>query len=357
MTPDVRRRVARRAATALGLVALFVCGASRAAGQSGAAPTPTPAQAPERLTLPGKDWALDLSLPGFVKIVDTPESEGRGRLLMAGPADKKKFQMLMVRLMPARRDGGGREFRDFVLASAKKAGAAEISGVKTFEYGELPLLKYKFNLSSVLGMPPNMSGGGMLVGPTHRLTAFLARDGVWVEITHLGGSSGEKEEKAFYAVLDTVKFVDTSAPSTSFDFFHKGQPHYRAGEYRKAVEYYRRALELERQGRRLEAAQWRELVEEAAWAYGSIGDVQAAQAVAEYGLAEEPDHAIFHFIMAVVHASRDDLDATIAALNKAFLNKARLPPGQRLPDPRTYAPFQRFSKDEEFRRATKNMKP
>jgi hypothetical protein len=355
MATRTRQRAARRSATALSLCALLACG-SLAAGARVAPGPPPAAQTAERLSLPGRDWALDLSLPGFVKVVDTLQPDGVQRLLMAAPAGRKKMLMLLVRMMPAQRDGGGREFRDYVLASAKKGGAIDGSRWKTFEYGELPLLKYRFNLSSLLGVPPGMSGA-MPLSPAHRVTAFLARDGVWVEITLLGESVGEKEEQAFYAVLDTVKLVDTSAPVTSFDFFQKGRPFYAAGQFQKAGEYYRRALELERQGRRLDAAQWRELIEESARVYGAAGDLDAAQGVVEYGLSQEPDDALFHFVMAIIRASRDDLDGTIASLQQAFRNKAGLPAGQRLPDPRTHPSFQRFSQNEKFRQATKNMKP
>jgi tetratricopeptide (TPR) repeat protein len=356
MTSEKRSRFARRAATALGLFVIVACGAAEAAGQGAAAP-PAATQAVERLALPGKDWALDLSLPGFVKVVDSFHAEGSERLLMAGPASRKRMLMLMVRMMPARLEGGGKEFREHALATAKKNGA-EISDSDTFEYGGLPLLRYRFSFSFLQGVPPTLPGWGAPLTPKHRsLSAFLARDGVWVQITLVGEAVGEKEEEALYAVLDTVKFVDTSAPATSFDFFHKGRPFYEAGQYAKAVGFYRRALELERRERRLDAALWRQLVEESARAYGAAGDLNEARAIAEHGLSKEPDYARFHLLMAIIHASRDDLDSTIAALQKAFQHKATLPPGQRLPDPRTHPPFRHFSQDEKFRQATKNMKP
>lgn len=356
MTSDRRPRIARRAATALGIVFIIASAPPPAGAQTPdkTAETPPPV---ERLALPGRDWALDLSLPGFVNILDSYSKESNERTLMAGPVVRKNLHSLMIRMMPAQGGGGADEYRAHLIASSKKLG--NTSSLRSYEYGGLPLLRHKFDILAAMGGPPSMAGFGAGPNMLHSLTAFLARDGVWVSITLWGVSKsiGGQDEKAFYAILDTVRFVDTSAPSSSFDFFHKGRGFYKTGEYSKAAEFYGRALELERRERRLDAATWRRLVEEASRAYGLTGDLGRARATAEYGLSQDPDYPLFHLLMAIIHASRDDLDATVAALRKAFANKAALPLAARLPDPRTYAPFRHFAKDERFRKATKDMKP
>jgi tetratricopeptide (TPR) repeat protein len=353
MTTDKRQHAARRAALAFGLCAVLACGALTAAAQG----NQDGPESPQRLSLPGRDWALDLSLPGFYRIVDTFSAESGERMLMAAPTGGKKFQPLLVRMMPAKREGGAKEFRDFVLASAKKAHGSGNQNWKAYEYGEIPLLKHKFDLSLLFAAPRPYTSNAGFPQAIHHLTAFFARDGVWVEITLMAGTAGEKEEKALQAVLDTVKLVDTSAPATSLDFYHKGRPYYMAADYKKAAEFYGRAVELERRERRLGERMWRELVEDTARAYGASDDLGASQATIEYGLSREPNNPRFHFVMAVIHATRDDLDQTIAALEKAFQHKSALGDDQRLPDPRKHPPFQRFAKNEKFRQATKNMKP
>jgi hypothetical protein len=355
MTNGHRPRFARRAATALGLCALLAGGPLGVEGQTTPAPAPDAPQV-ERLSLPGRDWALDLALPGYAKVTDSLMTEGRGRqrVFMATPSGTKRKLLLLVLMKPAPREGDGAAFREHFIAAAKKNGVGT-SNWKSFEYAGLPLLKYRANLPFMTGTPLALPGGPLLLDHpglfprAQSLTAFLGREGVWVEITLMAESVGEKEEKVFYAVLDTVKLVDTSAPATSFDFFHKGRPLYAAGEHAKAAEFYRRALDLERRERRLDAATLRALVEEAAVALATAGDFESAARAVEFGLAQEPADAVLHYLMAGVHAARGDLDATIASLRLAFQHKSGLPAGRRLPDPRKHPPFQRFAKDEKFR--------
>lgn len=350
--PNFNRRAV---ALCLCLLALLAPGV-RAAGQGEA---PAAAESIQRLSLPGTDWALDLALPGFVVVADqlVAVSEGGGRWVVAAPADRKTFLLLSVRMSPARGDGGGTEFRDAVLAAAKKSRYTRGGKSRAFEYAGLPLLKHSFDASALLGLPPTMSHALPGPVPRERVSAFLAKDGVWIEIALAGVNIGGKEEKVFYAVLDTVKLADTSAPATSFDFLHKGHPFYMSGEFKLAAEFYRRALELERRGRRLGREAWRGLVEETAVIHSATGDLGAAQEAIEYGLSQDPEYARFHFLLAHLHARRDDLDATIASLRQAYLHGRTLPAHLRLPDPATYPPFKRFHGSEKFRQAVKTMKP
>ncbi len=54
--------------------------------------------------------------------------------------------------------------------------------------------------------------------------------------------------------------------------------------------------------------------------------------------------------MACVYAERNDQANAIAYLKKAFEYKANVIPGEKMPDPRTDDSFQRFLKDEKFRK-------
>lgn len=337
------------AAGALCLSALVACGAAAYGRGGGQAARPAAGGAsPLRLALPSQDWAVELLLAGFAQITDTINAETGERTLMAGSDDRKRRLMLVVQLRPSR----GEPAAD--AAEWAKAGGAR--GVKRSEYKGMRVLRYKQQSSVVVAGADRAPLTVPVLAPMHLLAALVARDGAVVAITLAAPSVGEREEQIFYALLDGVRLVDTSAPATSFDLFFKGRPHYMTGDFKKAAEYYGRALELERRERRLDAALWRELVEEAAGALGGAGDLAGGRAVVEYGLSQEPGYARFHFLMALYHASRDDLDATLASLRTAFHNQHTLPAHLRLPDPKTYPLFQRFRDSDKFKQAVKQLK-
>lgn len=176
-----------------------------------------------------------------------------------------------------------------------------------------------------------------------------------------------EDEKAFYALLESVRLTDTSSPITSFDHYTKGRAFFIAADYRKAVVLLVKALDLEQQQRKLDLSHWRDLLEMTAISLGNVGDTAQAKKIFEYGAASDPDYPAFYLWLARYYTSANDVDNAIVCLQKAFAGEEknkdwadsstfqRLDWNRRLPDPLTDPSFKRFAKDDKFRKAVKAM--
>ncbi len=335
---------------------------------------------PYRLSLPGESWALELDLSAFnvrptnVGLTDVKPRDGlffspipaesysddglRYQLsAMLRPVDQghKYWARLRVTFGPAQTADTAAGFRDYVLKTLPKRAQLKEGGSKPTEYKGIPLLR--FRAYNELWMSP--PGGGSAVpfyseGPK-TLAAYFVRNHVWVSVALGAEELGEREEKLLYSLLDSARFVDTSAPSNSLDYYHLGRVLYLNKEYHKAREPLTMALGLEHRERRLDTASWRDLVSKLIDSLAGTGELKRAKELMDYAASADPSYPVFQLALARYHARLGDLDNTIASLQKAFLNRENAP-GARLPDPSYDPAFERFRKDERFRKALKALK-
>ena len=160
----------------------------------------------------------------------------------------------------------------------------------------------------------------------------------------------------FNSLLDSLKFADTSAPSSSFDFYHRGRLLYLQKDYRGAAAALAAALELERKQRRLDLATWRSLVGDLADAYALTGDLARAKEVLDYAVESEPSNPFFHLALARYYGKVGDLDNAIAQLEKAAPFPKEVGLLQPRYDPERDPAFEKFRKDERFRKALKALR-
>ncbi|HEX6184015.1 MAG TPA: hypothetical protein VFZ44_09070 [Pyrinomonadaceae bacterium] len=348
------------------LLLLVLAAAQTAAARQADAPRPY------RLSLPEKDWALDVTIPPDAArpagakppkrhpyLVPTrPEylsDDGREYLLMLSrtldPKRTSSSGMLLIRLRPAETAGTAAELRAHALKTLSRNGLVG-DGVKTWEHAGIPVAVYKpeLRLGGPLGSEALSPAGARVA------EAYFVRDDVLATLTLTTREFGEREEKFFRTVLDSVKFADTSAPSSSFDFYHKGHALYLRKDYRRASEALAAALELEKRQRRLDAATWRELVTNLVNSYAASRDYGRVKETLDFAVAEDPASPSFHVALARYHAMLGDMDNTIAHIEKAFLNRENDPDGEPLPDPARDPAFEKFREDERFRKALKELK-
>ena len=143
---------------------------------------------------------------------------------------------------------------------------------------------------------------------------------------------------------------------TSMDYLQEGSVYYLKGDYKRAIPPYQKALDLEKQERKLEKKFWIVLVDNLAMAYGISGDIKRSQEVCMYGISVEPTYPLFYYNMACGYGELDDEQNAIKYLRPAFKYKANMMPGERLPDPMTDSSFARFRDSETFKAALKEMK-
>ena len=143
---------------------------------------------------------------------------------------------------------------------------------------------------------------------------------------------------------------------TSMDYLMEGSQFYLNRDYKRAIPLYQKALDLEKQDRKLERKFWLVLVDNLAMAYGITGDIKSSQAVLEYGISIEPTYPMFHYNMACGYGELGDEDNAINSLRSAYKYKSNMIPGERLPDPMNDSSFAKFTDSEKFTKAVAEMK-
>ncbi len=329
-----------------------------------------------RVALPGSDWAFDITLPtAGVPPPSGPKSERAapravGDRLESVSDDGRRYTLsieldlgkershrdsrtLTVTLEPAEAAGGPEAFRDFVLKTKTKD--RRLDSVETAEYGRIPVARYRVVPAPLPRVRPD-TPVDLFSDPFRVTQAFIVKDGVWLSVILSGSEYGGRDERLFHSLLDSLRLTDTTAPAGSFDLYHKGRVQYLGGDYRRATVALGAALELEKRERRLDKASWRSLVFTLLDAQAAARDFERAKEILDFGIAEDPTNPAFYLALAHYHAMRDDLDGVIASLEKVYLNREKGPRAMPPPDPGINPAFERFWKNERFRKAVKAMK-
>jgi tetratricopeptide (TPR) repeat protein len=304
-----------------------------------------------RVAVPGEKWAMEVSLPGFTVESDDVRGDGRGRRLMAD--DEAKGYVVSIFLEPVPHEETAAQLRDWD-ASNNKMSPLKPTDFKSGDYKEIPTLEY--TLKEFRGQRINQK----------HFNAYIVRGGFWAHI-HLSKMLFRPgDEKLFYTIVDSVKFVE-GVQAADADAAHEvddttklvgeGSAHFLRGEYAEAVGPYAKALESEKQSPRLHRDLWRVLVDNLTMSYGISGDLRRAKETAEYGISKDADYPMFYYLLANTYAESGDLDNTIFYLKQAFARRKNVIAGEHMPDPRTDDSFRRFMKDEKFLAALKEINP
>lgn len=293
-----------------------------------------------RLSLPAKIWSLDVSAPNFD--VSHEVVKANTYLFFAYRSSVKGSSnhagSLIIHMEPAMTAGDAVAFRDFDKKRLSKI--ASVGSTKAAERNSIPMLRYSRS-------------------STRTIAGYFVKDDTWIKVEVGFGDINKNDEDFFDLLVDSIKFVDNSTPVSSFDYYHTGRTFYLQNEYEKAIEPFAVALTLERRNPSLEKGTLRQLITELSDAYGALRRLSEFKRVLDYGLEKFPSYYVFHWALARYHASLGDLDKTLAALEQAFANNPKTQPSPMLtqtpPDPFSDPIFQRFRKDEKFRKAVKEM--
>lgn len=338
------------------LTLLLACAAGNASGQGAAG------QGLERLTWPGKDWSVDVSLPAFRITFEESLKDNAGYLFVAtmnhDSQAARRIVMLTIRLEAAKVKGSDRDVRDSAAKMLIKSEGVDAASVKTFEYKQIPAIKYSIVNPMARAYSPYPAPLGALGAAGRGIEAFFVKDDVWIKFRLNGLSLKKQDEQLFYALLDSIRFTDTSTPSSSFDYLYKAKTLLRQKRYAEAVAQLNIALGLEQKQRQLDAVHWRKLLGYLLDIYSAAGDRANLKALLDYGVGNDPTFPLFHLGLAYYYADQGDMDNTIAALEKAYSYRNNDPwtTGWAWIDPMTHPSFQQFTKNEKFRKAVKVMK-
>lgn len=149
---------------------------------------------------------------------------------------------------------------------------------------------------------------------------------------------------------------DNKSAKSSKDYLDEGNIAFKAKDYKKAIEPYRKAFDLEKQDRKLEKKWWFILLDNLTLAYGITGDLTSSQEIAEYGISKEPTYPLFYYNLADVYGEKNDEANAIKNIRLAYKYKDNLLDGEKIPEPTTDSSFKFLMKNESFKKAVEEAK-
>lgn len=148
-----------------------------------------------RLLVPGRAWAVELTLPNFEVKLDALTADGRARRFRAESADGAGY-VVSVLIAPASTPRvSSRDLRDLAAERVRASSSARREEFKTSDYKQTPTLEYL--VRDFKGQPLNQK----------HLNAYVSRDNVWIDIHLSKNAFRPGDEKLFHAVLDSLKFT------------------------------------------------------------------------------------------------------------------------------------------------------
>lgn len=333
-----------------------------------------------RLSLPNKDWAVEVPLgtfydfgakpdpaklrlatPGvgwFDDPTETISDDGRQYSLFIFQPTKRErlgYTRLVVRLRPALSKGGAGAFRDYAMKDLDKKNYVNHSSFKTWEHGDIPVAR--FTLLHIY------DGGNEYTGPIPRtesgprtLEAYFVKDDTWITLSLSAAPFEKAEESLFDSLIESVAFVDTSSPSTSYDWYQQGRLLFLNKEYFEASLALQNAFDLEQRQRQLELPFWRDMIGKLADSYGVLIKREKVKEVLEYGVNNDPENPTLIMGLARLYAAEGDVDKTLATLEKLAVLYRNAEPRRPFPELRFDRVFDNLLKDERFRKGLKTIK-
>jgi tetratricopeptide (TPR) repeat protein len=309
------------------------------------------------LSLPGKNLVLEMKL-GDLKIDPSQTAtipDGSGTKIFAS---NNAGLALSAFLQKETGKTTAAECRDDWFGKMRAATPFSLDGVRLSERGRMALAEYIIHTVQ-----------GLEVEQKH-VHAYLGSRDICAEVHISKTSFRAGDEKLIDTLLDSVRLrykldeegssdtLNSGSPSSSdaggkssndaMELFRRGSAFYIQGNYRKAIEYYQPAMDLEMKRPQIGKTYWTVLVDNLGMSYGISGDLEHAKQVFQYGLSKEPAYPMFHYNMACAYAEGGDLESTIGYLKTAYQYRSNSLPGESMPNPRNDSSFQRFMKDPRF---------
>lgn len=152
------------------------------------------AESISRITIPEKNWLLEINLPDFVVTRNAVSSDNESGRLDA--IIESEGYMLTIMWVKTAEKGTSKDLRDLAANNLKQS-PVEKDGFTQSDYKDFPMLEYL--VKEFRGVKLNQK----------HYNGYIAKDGVWIDI-HLSKAAFKTgDEKRFFAMLDSVKFIET----------------------------------------------------------------------------------------------------------------------------------------------------
>ena len=304
-----------------------------------------------RLTVPKAPWTMFISGDALVLNRQEIKPDGnRGYFMMD---DEKAQVFASVFIERVDKCKTSKECRDMVWKLGNPAWQKP-QNVKLSEMGEISILEL---------LVPEYQGQPIR---QQNMYAEFVLEGYWVDL-HLSKVLYQDQDRGlFERMVKSVRFEpkkgdvaddrqsqsgpDERIAKETMQLVAQASAAYLKQDYKKAIQLYGKALDLERKQPTLDKNIWRVVVDNLGMSYGISGDNSKAKEVFEYGLSKDATYPMFYYNLACAHAEMNDLDNAIKNLSLAFSYKANMIPGEQMPDPARDDPFARFLSNPRFRK-------
>lgn len=220
---------------------------------------------------------------------------------------------------------------------------------RQFESGEIAIVEYSV---------PEYQGIRVDQGSLH---AYLGNRDLCAEVHISKLQFGPRDQKLFDDIVATIKLLpdesgtEDGQSAASLQSFEEGSRLYQEHNYKGAAKSYQKALDLEKQHRTLDATFFRVLVDNLGMSYGIPGKLTEAKAVYEYGISQDASYPMFYYLLACTYGEMGKMDESLDQLRLAYKFKANVIAGESVPDPLQDDSFRKFTKNEEFVKAVREM--
>jgi hypothetical protein len=310
-----------------------------------------------RLTVPKAPWTIFISGAALVLNRQEINPDGsRGYFMLV---DEKAEVFASLYIEPVNKCKTSKECRDMVWKLGNP-GWQRPQNVKLSEIGEISILEL---------LVPEYQGRPIR---QQNVYAEFVVEGYWVDL-HLSKALYQDQDRGlFERMVKSVRFEPKkgdvaddrqSQPGPyeriakeTMQFVAQASAAYLKRDYKKAIQLYSKALELEGKQATLDKNIWRVVVDNLGMSYGISGDNKKAKEVFEYGLSKDGAYPMFYYNLACAHAEMNDLDNAIKNLRLAFNYKSNVIPGERMPDPAGDDSFARFLRDPRFQKLLEEIR-
>jgi tetratricopeptide (TPR) repeat protein len=284
------------------------------------------------LTLPGLEWALEISAPGFD--VEKRALGPRGDSIYLFASSKDTHVIISAFLEKAPRKVTPKECRDFYWSGTEKTPLKK-EQIEMYDLGGMAIVEY---------MVPTFQGRET---NQKNLFAYFARDNYWayIHLSKIRFVSGE--EGPFRQILTSVRFNESYHP-TALDLLEFGNLSLYRKDFGDAISYYWKALNLDGHRKSLGPKGWILLVDQLGMSYGLSGDFVRAQETYEWAISQEPEYPMFCYNLACAYAEMDKMDDAVRNLRLAYKNKDKVLAGQKFPNPRSDSSFKKYLNNKIF---------
>jgi tetratricopeptide (TPR) repeat protein len=292
------------------------------------------------LSLPNIDWSLSLDLNNFEVSENNVSPDGNARQILAN--QESQALTVSVFIENADHDGNSVECRTFYWSQAEKS---PLPKENLTQYEKNNIAFVEFDTKEFQGNKVDF----------HSMNAYLSTEGYWIDI-HISKIGYKPEDKVLFdQIVNTIKIEKPKKRNVS-ELFIFGSQYYYQNNYKSAIMLYESILETEQEQITIDKTIWRIVVDNLGMAYGISGDLQNSKRIFDYGIKNDPEYPNFYYSLACTYAEMSDLDNTLTYLELAFQKKENVISGEELPNPKEDPSFQKYIKDEKFKKLLKKYK-